>query len=141
MINDRVITNLRIAHGSYNIFVMILFFYQGFLGLRIRIERKKGTQHFRAIRNHRKSGPVLVGMGITGFFCRTDPGVYRPRQYPEIPVPSYCRLNFNGLNTHPAFYIEKDKSIWHRFKEQTFHGRYYHHMSLSYPGASWSKCP
>lgn len=69
MINDEVMTNLRIAHGSYNIFVMMLFFYQGFLGLRIRIERKKGNQYVRAIRKHRKSGPVLVGMGIAGFFA------------------------------------------------------------------------
>lgn len=68
--NEQALTYLRYIHGSYNSLVTALFIYQGLLGLKIRMERKKrGKQHLNSIRRHRKTGPVLVLMGIAGFFA------------------------------------------------------------------------
>jgi hypothetical protein len=61
---------LKILHGTYNILIMLLFFYQGWLGLKIRRERKAGGQRdFSVIRKHRKFGPFLVLLGILGFLA------------------------------------------------------------------------
>lgn len=68
MIEKDMIPYFRLAHGSYNIMVMILFFYQGWLGLKIMNGRKTGLQSFGAIKRHRKMGPVLSLMGAAGFF-------------------------------------------------------------------------
>jgi hypothetical protein len=67
MIEKQTITYLRLAHGSFNVTMMLLFFYQGFLGFRIRQGRKSGNQAVRAIKRHRKAGPVLALMGVAGF--------------------------------------------------------------------------
>lgn len=57
------------VHGSFNIFVFIMFLYQGWLGLKIRGERKaKKPPTFTIIKRHRKTGPLLVLMSIAGFF-------------------------------------------------------------------------
>ena len=60
---------LKILHGSYNTLVMFLFFYQGFIGWKIRRERIQGkTRDFSLIRKHRKAGPIFAILGILGFF-------------------------------------------------------------------------
>jgi hypothetical protein len=68
LINRQLLSSLRLVHGSYNSFVMLLFFYHGWLGISIRRARKsKAPLPFGAIKRHRKTGPVLVIMGVLGF--------------------------------------------------------------------------
>jgi len=68
---DKVlIADLRLVHGSYNIIMMLLFLYQGSLGLRIRRERKRGNKPpLNTIKRHRSIGPVLAPLGVLGFFA------------------------------------------------------------------------
>ncbi len=59
---------LRIVHGSYNTLVALAFVYQGWLGLKIRRERKAGgARDFDTVRRHRNRGPILVLLGILGY--------------------------------------------------------------------------
>ena len=59
---------LRIGHGGYNTAVALAFVYQGWLGLRIRRQRKAGgTQDFDVVRRHRSRGPLLVLLGAVGY--------------------------------------------------------------------------
>ncbi len=68
LINRQLISSLRLVHGSYNTIVVLLFFYHGWLGISIRRARKsKAPLPFAAIKRHRKTGPVLVIMGVLGF--------------------------------------------------------------------------
>jgi hypothetical protein len=61
---------LKILHGLYNITIMFLFFYQGWLGLKIRRERTAGgTRDFSVIKRHRKNGPVFSLLGVLGFLA------------------------------------------------------------------------
>ena len=69
MIDKELISYLRLAHGSYNMLVMFLFVYQGILGLKIRRQRLKGQQQFNIIKRHRRLGPILVLLGLSGFFA------------------------------------------------------------------------
>jgi len=57
----------EVAHGLFNAAVALLFFYQAWMGLKIRIGRKKGEPQFVAMRRHRKLGPFLVITGIIGY--------------------------------------------------------------------------
>jgi hypothetical protein len=69
LIEIHVISNLRLAHGIYNACVALLFFYQAWLGLKIRSARKaKAPLPFPFIKRHRKMGPVLTVLGVFGFF-------------------------------------------------------------------------
>ena len=59
---------LRIVHGSYNTIVALAFVHQGWLGLKIRKERKAaGARDFDVVRRHRTRGPILVLLGILGY--------------------------------------------------------------------------
>ena len=69
MISRGLIPYLRIAHGSLNIVIVFLFFYQGWLGLQIRRHRKRGGPPiFKPVRRHRKFGPIWVVFGLLGYF-------------------------------------------------------------------------
>lgn len=53
----------------YNACVVLLFFYQAWLGLAIRRARKaKAPLPFHYIKRHRTMGPVLTILGLCGFF-------------------------------------------------------------------------
>lgn len=67
MLDEQTIAYLKLLHGFYNSMVMLLFVYQGFLGLRIRRERKAGIRSFSIM--HRKLGPVLAVASILGFLA------------------------------------------------------------------------
>ncbi|HUI68762.1 MAG TPA: DUF4079 family protein [Nitrospirota bacterium] len=68
LIDRQLLSSLRLVHGSYNFLVMLLFFYHGWLGVTIRRARKsKALLPFKAIKRHRKTGPVLAIMGGFGF--------------------------------------------------------------------------
>lgn len=70
MIDKQTIEYLKLVHGTYNTLVMLLFFYHASLGFRIRRQRKSGGQFpASAVRIHRRQGPVLLGLGILGFFA------------------------------------------------------------------------
>jgi len=59
-----IITYMKLFHGSYNTIIVTLFIYQGTLGLRIRHSEDRPVH---IIKRHRKTGPVAVVLGITGF--------------------------------------------------------------------------
>jgi hypothetical protein len=63
-----MITILKYAHGLFNGMVILLFLYQGWLGLKIRQGRIAGNPpEVRFVKKHRKFGPALAIMGIFGF--------------------------------------------------------------------------
>jgi hypothetical protein len=68
MVDKQVIPYLRIAHGTFNTLVMLLFIYQGFLGLKIRKMRLlKQPPPLSTVKKHREMGPVLTFLGVAGF--------------------------------------------------------------------------
>ena len=63
---------LRIGHGAYNALIALVFFAQGWLGLRILRERTAGgTRDFAVVKKHRSRGPFLVVLGILGYVAGT----------------------------------------------------------------------
>ena len=69
MIDKQTIAYLKLLHGAYNTVIMLLFMYQGLLGLKIRRQRVRGGQNFSIVKRHRKLGPVLALMGVAGFIA------------------------------------------------------------------------
>jgi len=61
---------LRIGHGAYNALVAVAFVYQGWLGLKLRRERKAGgARDLYVVKKHRSRGPFLVLLGMLGYFA------------------------------------------------------------------------
>jgi hypothetical protein len=59
---------LKYVHGLYNILVIMLFLYQGWLGLKIRNRRiASNPPDVKFVKRHRKFGPFLAILGISGF--------------------------------------------------------------------------
>jgi hypothetical protein len=55
-------------HGFYNLLVILLFFYQAKLGLKVRRDRLAGKPlPTGAIRKHRKFGPFFSVLAVAGF--------------------------------------------------------------------------
>jgi hypothetical protein len=68
LIDRQLLAELRPVHGVYNTIVVLLFLYQGWLGLRIRRERRaRAPLPVPVIKRHRRMGPVLVILGGLGF--------------------------------------------------------------------------
>jgi hypothetical protein len=68
LIDRQLLSYLRLVHGGFNTFVMIMFFYHARLGIAIRRARRaRGPLPFPMIKRHRKGGPLLAALGITGF--------------------------------------------------------------------------
>jgi Na+/H+ antiporter NhaD/arsenite permease-like protein len=63
----QLIGYLRLLHGVFNVSVMVLFIYQGWVGLGIRRERSAGVTTPALIKKHRTAGPVLALFGLFGF--------------------------------------------------------------------------
>ena len=63
----QIISVLRMVHGSYNLVIILLFWYQASLGVRIRSARRSGGSNPRAVRRHRQAGPVLALFAIAGY--------------------------------------------------------------------------
>lgn len=69
-LDRETISYLRILHGIYNSTVMLMFFYQGYLGLKMRRNRERGEiLPPEIVKRHRRLGPVLALLGISGFFA------------------------------------------------------------------------
>jgi Protein of unknown function (DUF4079) len=59
---------LGYGHGLYNIVVIMLFLFQGWLGIKIRNGRISGNPlEVKFVRRHRKFGPFIAILGIFGF--------------------------------------------------------------------------
>jgi len=69
MIDKQLIAYLKLLHGLYNSIVFIMILYQGFLGLRIRREKRSGRIYPHDIKKHRKLGPILTFVSPIGFFA------------------------------------------------------------------------
>lgn len=70
MIDKTFIAYAKLAHGFFNICMLCLFCYQGWIGLRIRKRRLAGLQApLEAVRQHRRLGPVFALWGVLGFFA------------------------------------------------------------------------
>jgi hypothetical protein len=68
LIDRQLLASLRLAHGVFNLAVLLALCYQGWIGLKIRHARKAGAAlPFGAIRRHRKSGPVLAALVASGY--------------------------------------------------------------------------
>jgi len=68
MIDKEFIVYFKIAHGFFNLCMMALFSYQGWMGYLIRQARTSALPTpIDAIRRHRKAGPVLALWGGMGF--------------------------------------------------------------------------
>jgi hypothetical protein len=63
-----IVPYLRLCHGIYNAGLALLFFYQGRLGLGIRLaRRKKKAFPLAMVKRHRKIGPILRILILLGF--------------------------------------------------------------------------
>jgi hypothetical protein len=68
MIDKEFIAYFKLAHGFFNLSMMALFCYQGWLGYMIRQARTSGLQvPLEAARRHRKAGPMFALWGIMGY--------------------------------------------------------------------------
>lgn len=68
LIDKHLLSSLRLVHGGFNTFVMVMFFYHAHLGIAIRRARMtRGPLPFPLIKRHRKGGPLLAALGIAGF--------------------------------------------------------------------------
>jgi FtsH-binding integral membrane protein len=64
---DLFIDVSKLAHGSFNALLVLVFLYQAWMGLTIRRGRKRGEPQVSAMRRHRRLGPFLVVMGLLGY--------------------------------------------------------------------------
>ena len=69
MIDKQILEYLKLGHGTFNAMVCSFFIYQGLLGYRIRKARLAHMSVGSSQKRHRKNGPVLVVLGIAGFFA------------------------------------------------------------------------
>lgn len=59
---------IKYAHGAFSTMVILLFLYQGSLGMSMRSRRQSGAPpEVRSVRRHRRFGPMLVILVISGF--------------------------------------------------------------------------
>jgi hypothetical protein len=63
-----LISYLKLFHGTYNTAVLLLFVYQGILGLQIRKSVRKPLD---LTKKHRKIGPIAAVLGVSGFIAGT----------------------------------------------------------------------
>jgi len=60
---------MQFVHAFFNMSVTLLFCHQAWLGLLIRKARQSGkTMPLPTVKRHRKLGPVLIILGLLGFF-------------------------------------------------------------------------
>ena len=69
MIDKQVVEYLKLGHGTFNATVFFFILYQGLLGYRIRKARLAQVSAVNDQKRHRRNGPVLVVLGIAGFFA------------------------------------------------------------------------
>jgi hypothetical protein len=68
MIDKEFIVYFKLAHGFFNLCMLVLFCYQGWMGFLIRQARTAGAPvPLDAVRRHRKAGPWFALWGIMGY--------------------------------------------------------------------------
>jgi hypothetical protein len=69
-LNASVFPYFKYFHGVYNLLVILLFFYQAGLGLKIRKDRLAGKPPpVAALKRHRRFGPFLSVLAVAGFLA------------------------------------------------------------------------
>ncbi len=69
LIDKQLLSDLQLIHAFYNITVVLLFWYQAWLGMKIRRTRQNRAQlPFSAIKRHRKGGPIFAAAAFAGYF-------------------------------------------------------------------------
>jgi len=70
VLNASVFPYFKYFHGVYNLLVILLFFYQAGLGLKIRRDRLTGRpMTIGAMKRHRRFGPFLSVLAAAGFLA------------------------------------------------------------------------
>jgi hypothetical protein len=70
MIDKEFIAYFKLAHGFFNLCMMALFCYQGWLGYLIRQARTSGKpMPLDTVRRHRKAGPAFALWGLMGYIA------------------------------------------------------------------------
>ena len=68
MVDKEFIAYFKLAHGFFNLCMMALFCYQGWMGYLIRQARTSGAPvPMDAVRRHRKAGPAFALWGLMGY--------------------------------------------------------------------------
>ncbi|MHB8844092.1 MAG: DUF4079 family protein [Nitrospirota bacterium] len=68
MIDKEFIAYFKLAHGFFNLCMMALFCWQGWMGFMIRQARTSGALvPFDMVRRHRKAGPWFALWGVMGY--------------------------------------------------------------------------
>lgn len=111
MIESADIRIVRLVHGSFNFLVVLLFFIQGMLGLKIRKARRAGAASpSAALRRHRKAGPVLAVLGTAGFFAGLGIGIFSDGGVLEYPLHLGVGVSIVVLITSLFFVSRKIRS-------------------------------
>jgi len=93
-----VVPYLKYAHGLFNSMVIILFLYQGWLGLKIRNGRISGNpQEVKVVIRHRKVGPALAMIGIFGFISGIGTAYLSEGEIFEYPLHFLTGLIISSL--------------------------------------------
>lgn len=70
MVDKEFIAYFKVAHGFFNLSMMALFCYQGWMGYLVRQARTSGAAApLDAVRRHRKAGPWFALWGVMGFIA------------------------------------------------------------------------
>ena len=70
MIDKEFIVYFKLAHGLFNVCMIALFCYQGWMGFLIRQARTSGAAvPLNATRRHRKAGPWFALWGVMGYMA------------------------------------------------------------------------
>jgi hypothetical protein len=68
--NRLLVPYFEYFHGFYNLLIVLLFFYQAVLGLKIRRDRLAGKPPaIGVIKKHRQFGPLLAALAPAGFLA------------------------------------------------------------------------
>jgi hypothetical protein len=103
-----IIGSLLPLHALINLSIFLLFMFQASLGLRIRSARKAASPPaIKAIRLHRRLGPVLVLLGVSGFFSGWIIVFYHYCNLFHYPLHSLTGLSV-ALMIMITFYISKN---------------------------------
>lgn len=89
-ISRELIGYLKLGHGSFNVFIMLLFVFQAGMGLRIRRLRRGGSPDFALVKRHRAFGPVAAAIGIAGYAAGILLVLLDERQIMKYPLHFAC---------------------------------------------------
>ncbi len=111
-LDRETISYLKILHGIYNTTVMLMFLYQGCLGLKIRRNRERGNLPLpKIVKRHRRLGPVLALFGISGFFAGLTLVYLDYKDIMKYPIHLFVGLTIISLVSTTFFISRKIKNL------------------------------